>query len=288
MSLRRDLHQHRLQQPLALQRAGGQPLGDPLEQHPLVRDVLVDDGDALVVHRHDERVAELAERHQRAGRAGGDAQAAVGRNLRGRGPFAFAPGLRPPAGKDGGIGGRERHGQRQRRLLGDGGRRGRAEGEGRHRRTAQRVGHRHPHARVQERLVAKAHLGLGRVHVHVHGIERHLDEQVHLRAAFLDRGRAVGVADRVRDGLVAHHPPVDEHVLRPARHGGRQRRDHAVDRQTAGAPLNRHQIGAVAVDLEQPVAQAGRGRVFEPAPAGRGEREPDVHVAQRHLRHRRA
>ena len=44
-----------------------QPFHNPLEQHALVRDVLVDDRDPLVVHRDDERVAELAERQSSGG-----------------------------------------------------------------------------------------------------------------------------------------------------------------------------------------------------------------------------
>jgi hypothetical protein len=39
-----------------------QPLHHLFEQHPLVRDVLIDDRHALVVHRDDERVAKLPER----------------------------------------------------------------------------------------------------------------------------------------------------------------------------------------------------------------------------------
>ena len=46
-------------------RPARQPLHHPLEQHPLVRHVLVDDRHPLVVHGDDERVAELAERNHR-------------------------------------------------------------------------------------------------------------------------------------------------------------------------------------------------------------------------------
>ena len=48
-------------------------------------------------------------------------------------------------------------------------------------------------------------------------VVRHLDEQVHFRAALLDRRHAVGVDDRVRDRPVLDDAAVDEHVLRPAR-----------------------------------------------------------------------
>ena len=62
---RRQLHQDRRQQPLALHPAGRQPLHHLLEQHPLVRDVLVDDGDPFIVDGNDEGVAELTERDHR-------------------------------------------------------------------------------------------------------------------------------------------------------------------------------------------------------------------------------
>ena len=57
-----------IQQPLALERPDVSRSIDPLEEDALVRDVLVDDGDALVVHGDDERVAELPERNHRAHR----------------------------------------------------------------------------------------------------------------------------------------------------------------------------------------------------------------------------
>ena len=65
-SARRQLHEDRHEEPLALEAAARQPLGNPFEQHALVRDVLIDDRQAFFVNRDDERVAELAERHQRA------------------------------------------------------------------------------------------------------------------------------------------------------------------------------------------------------------------------------
>ena len=65
-SVRRQVEQQRLEQALALEPSGRQPLHRPLEEHALVRHVLVDDGDALVVDRDDEGVAELAEGDHRA------------------------------------------------------------------------------------------------------------------------------------------------------------------------------------------------------------------------------
>ena len=46
----------------------GQLLHDPLEQHALVRDVLIDDAEPFVVHGDDERVAELARARSSGGR----------------------------------------------------------------------------------------------------------------------------------------------------------------------------------------------------------------------------
>jgi hypothetical protein len=46
--LRRQTDDQRLQQTLAFEPARRQPLSDPLEQHSLVRDMLVDDGDAFL------------------------------------------------------------------------------------------------------------------------------------------------------------------------------------------------------------------------------------------------
>ena len=74
-----------------------------------------------------------------------------------------------------------------------------------------------PHDLVHQRLLAEPHLGLRRVHVDVDAIGRHLDEQMHLGAALLDRRDAVGVDDGVRDRPVLDDAAVDEDVLRPAR-----------------------------------------------------------------------
>ena len=67
----RQLDQHRLEQSLALESSGAQFLHHALEQHALVRDMLIDDRDAVGIHRDDERVAELAERHHGFQRSAG-------------------------------------------------------------------------------------------------------------------------------------------------------------------------------------------------------------------------
>jgi hypothetical protein len=60
-----DVEDQRDEQALRLEAARGQALHHSLEQHPLVGDVLVDDGDPLRVDCDDERVPELTERDHR-------------------------------------------------------------------------------------------------------------------------------------------------------------------------------------------------------------------------------
>ena len=65
---RRHVDQHRGQQPLTLERTRRQLLHHLLEQHSLVRDVLIDDRNPFVVDRDDERIPELPERDHRPNR----------------------------------------------------------------------------------------------------------------------------------------------------------------------------------------------------------------------------
>jgi len=58
----RQLQDDGHEQALTLGAPAGQALHHLLEQHALVRHVLIDDCDALVVHRDDEGVAELPQR----------------------------------------------------------------------------------------------------------------------------------------------------------------------------------------------------------------------------------
>ena len=113
------------------------------------------------------------------------------------------------------------------------------------------------HHLVHQRLLAKAHLRLGRVHVDVDasgGISRNRCTSG-LRS--LIDADAVGVDDRVRDGPVLDDAAVDEDVLRSARRALlRQRRDEAVQPQAADLRCDRHQIVAIAVELIEPVAPA--------------------------------
>ena len=110
-------------------------------------------------------------------------------------------------------------------------------------------------------------------------------EQVDLRAALLDRRDAVGLDDRVRDRPVLDDAAVDEDVLRAA---GRalvaERRDVAFDLQAAGVLSHLDQVGALAEQLEEPLAQAVHRRALQQAAAAAGHGEPDLGIAERHLR----
>ena len=105
------------------------------------------------------------------------------------------------------------------------------------RRRAERVDDRAAQHLVDERLIEEAHFRLRRMDVDVHAIGRQLDEQVHFRAALLDRRDAVGLLNRVRDRAVATIAAVDEDVLRPA-HGSllAERGDEAAIRDAGRRP----------------------------------------------------
>ena len=276
---RRQLDQHRLEQPLALEPAARQPLGDPLEQHPLVRDVLIDDRDALFVHGDDERVAELAERHHRPDRRARCELALAGRCDAGlaasaRPPLVGATAAHPPVParrRVRPVRPAARETSRRRRsaaaasigccALNGAAARACSSGAGPRPSASPSVAADHL---VDVRLVAEPHLRLRRVHVDVDRVARHLDEQVHLRAALLDRRDAVGVDDGVRDRPVLDDAAVDEDVLRPAR------RPLLGQRRDVAEHLH---VAAVAADLDQVAAARRRADTADRAatpPAGTG------------------
>ena len=196
----RHLDEHRLEQPLALQPAARQPLGDALEQDALVRDVLIDDRDALFVHRDDEGVAELPERHQRLAmpcRLSMRRSSLVGANpLRSSVRTRFAGRCEPAPRVGAPAPTVQRLGNTAGYAVGSGSVDGcgspdpwRDELQLRRRAATERVAKRTAHQLVDERLVAEPHLRLRRMHVDVHRVGRHLDEEMHLRAALLDRRR---------------------------------------------------------------------------------------------------
>src|SRR6187402_2882334 len=67
-----SLEDQRREQPLALEPAAGQPLVDAFVEDALVRHVLIDDRQAVPVHRENVRVPELPERLHRQDRIAGD------------------------------------------------------------------------------------------------------------------------------------------------------------------------------------------------------------------------
>ena len=126
----------------------------------------------------------------------------------------------------------------------------------------QRIHQRSAHDFVNERLIAEAHFGFGRVDVDVHGVRRHLDEQIHLGTSFLDRGDAVGVDDGVRDRPVLDDATVDEHVLGAAcRPLFGKRRDEAGQTDATHLLGDVDEVGPLAVQLIQAVAQRCDGGI---------------------------
>ena len=77
---------------------------------------------------------------------------------------------------------------------------------------------------VHRSAVAKAHLDLGRMHVHVHGFGRQLQAQHIGGEAVAVQHVFVSAAHGVGEQAVAHEAAVDveELVVRPAARGGRQ------------------------------------------------------------------
>ncbi len=107
---------------------------------------------------------------------------------------------------------------------------------------------------------------------------------MHFRTALLDGRDAVGLLDGVRDRAVAHHAPVDEHVLGTSNRPLLAERRHDTPHGDAGRVFDhRHQVRPVAVDLiEAFLKRAGRRRLDHPTRAV-AKQEPDVPVAERQL-----
>ncbi len=209
--------------------------------------VLVDDRQTLLVGGDDERVSELAERHHRpeqlreARRAGDRAHGSVRRaglsDRERRGSGAGAESQRQRPGRR--LSDRHRLGGKRKPDLGRA-----AVAQGVHDRAAQNL--------VHQALIEKTHLGLGRMDVHVHAVSRHVEEEVDLGAAFLDRRDAVRLLNGVRDRAVAHHAAIHEDVLWSAdRALFPERRDIAAHRDTSRVLVDRHEIRPVAIDLKE-------------------------------------
>ncbi len=92
--------------------------------------------------------------------------------------------------------------------------------------------------------------------------------------------------DCVRDRAVLHHAPVDEDVLRPADRAlprAGQRGHEAGDPETGRCLPDLDQVAAVLVELEQPVAQAGRRRALQQTAWATRQGEPDTRMPQGQL-----
>ena len=122
--------------------------------------------------------------------------------------------------------------------------------------------------------------------VDVDAVRRNLDEEVDLGAALLDRRDAVRLDDRVRDRPVLDDPAVDEDVLLAAdRALVAKRRDESVHRQAARFLVDLDEVGALAEQLKEPLGHSGRRRTLEELAAAARQREADLRIAERHLRH---
>ena len=97
---------------------------------------------------------------------------------------------------------------------------------------------------VHRLAFAKAHLGLGRMHVDVHAMRIELEEQHVGRMALLVQDVRIGLAHGVRQYLVAHEAAVDEEILgvaAGARVGGQG--GVAAEAQAAGGGLDGARLG---------------------------------------------
>jgi hypothetical protein len=137
--------------------------------------------------------------------------------------------------------------------------------------------------RAHESGIAKAHFGLGRMHVDIDLTRRNRDEQREQRMPVARQVVGIGCAHRAKQKLVAHRPLVDEQIL-AERIGARQRRQR-------GKPFD-HDALAFTGDGDGIGAEIGPKHVAEPGePAGAagkrrgksdrrallaGEREGDV------------
>ncbi len=145
---------------------------------------------------------------------------------------------------------------------------------------------------VDERGITESHLGLGGVDVDIDRAGVH-DELQHRRGmlARLDEA-AVGLLERVLDGLVADGATVDEHML-PARRGARDggESDEAPQRHAAGVVERVGGAGEVlALHLrtqQREGALAGRlaGREVDGLPPVDLQRETDLGVRHREIAH---
>ena len=254
--------------------------------------MLIDDRNAFVVYRDDERVAKLPQRDHRPdrsrfygvllgstgfykvlrGSAGvykvlqGSAECRKRlRRIRRHQVAPWSERLRGPTIADGRAG--EHAGNRHRLRLGRTRRERRELQLGRASLTKSVAKCAAQHF-VHQRLLEKPHLRFRRMHVDVHAIRRNADEQVHFRAALLDRRDAVRLGYRVRDRPILDDAPVDEDVLRAAHRALiAECRDVAVDLQARGFLTQLDQIETFTEQLKESLAQAVRRGTLNELPA---------------------
>ena len=126
--------------------------------------------------------------------------------------------------------------------------------------------------------VAEAHLGLGRVHIHIDHAGVDIDEQHISRLALVVQHIGIGLANRVRQQFIAHKATVDEQVLAvaPGTRIARQRNP-AADRKcrTALADFDTG-IGEFLTEHRAHARERIAGRVQPQAASVVGEAERDL------------
>lgn len=122
------------------------------------------------------------------------------------------------------------------------------------------------HVLVDRARIAEPHFDLRRMHVHVDGFGRQIEEQHVRRIAVAVQHVLVGRAHRVRQQLVAHEAAVHEEILLVGAPAARGRQaGAAVDGERAGLLVERQVRGreAVAEDLRDALRGLGRIPVLD-------------------------
>src|ERR671910_241734 len=108
---------------------------------------------------------------------------------------------------------------------------------------------------------------------------------MHLRTSFFDRGDAVCVDDRVRDGAVLDDTTVDKDVLWTTGWTLLRQRGHVSGHfYVAAVAAHFDQVISFAVQLVQSVLQLCHGRTLQHLPPGTGQREADLGITKSELR----
>ena len=283
---RSQVERHRKQQCLRRSVATLEHAHELLEQHPLVRRMLVDEDDRLVSLEQNPRAPQLRQRRDgdRFPRVGSEAVGAAGAPIGRRG-------LVVTVAEQGCRQARWRHAQQanvHRRPRLELERRGgrRREPDGRFARLgAERAPHRALDGALHVPPIPESDLGLGRMHIHVHIRSRHRELEQEGGANAGRNGRPVRGLGGADHSVVAHGAAVHGDEDAPARQAD-------VD-GTLDQPADAHRAGQV-VDGDKPIrgvdaperghalAQGRRGREGQRLAPVVGDRETDVPPGQRH------